>query len=106
MVNTVNYEHTPGPWARHHVLRPYQVYNTGYEQLICNVINRDDPFSTHSDTEAIANAQLIAAAPEMLDALLECRAKLEQAMAAGFLPPGITETVIRAELVIEKATTA
>lgn len=69
-------DHTPGPWTlddgRH-------VYCCD-RQLIATVWRRDKPCSViHDDQTTDANARLIAAAPELLDALARLLADYEQA---------------------------
>jgi hypothetical protein len=60
-----NTKHTPGPWyvTRHNDLQ-YSISQkeTGYDEMIEALDEEDE-----------ANAKLIAAAPELLEALKECR---------------------------------
>jgi len=67
-------QHTPGPWA----FDPddfTEVFNPDSGAMICKVLEADDfpclEEGTHGDVqdECLANARLIAAAPDMLEAL-------------------------------------
>lgn len=69
-------KHTPGPWrfledgdteSEHNRCRPLTVCGPGDDDL-ANVYSRDDATVTISREEAIANARLIAAAPDLLEA--------------------------------------
>ena len=59
MTNTT--QHTPGPWINNH-----QGAIEARDMVICRVM---DGYTTPTIKEAIANARLIAAAPELLEAL-------------------------------------
>ena len=75
MAISTRVEHTPGPWKiGAHVHDPWTVYveqSDGEEPGICTT---DGSAFTpiDSEDEQIANARLIAAAPEMLAALKAC----------------------------------
>jgi hypothetical protein len=56
-------KHTPGPWKIEHDYKPY-VINAGAGHTICAITG-----TAAIRPEAEANARLIAAAPEMLEAL-------------------------------------
>ena len=80
---------TPGPWmaatAISSVVGLPVVAQTG--RLICNVNHAHDPVhgkvagDDAFNREAIANARLIAAAPELLDALRQCQSALAMMVA-------------------------
>ena len=59
-------KHTPGPWENAKPVYPWQgpIVVVDDDVPICYV---DD--NTHDDATALANARLIAAAPDMLEAL-------------------------------------
>jgi hypothetical protein len=70
--------HTPGPWQARN--------DYGWDTIIGNVDGPDDGEYTYTGIaevitedpgEAQANARLIAAAPELLEALQRCTARLE-----------------------------
>jgi hypothetical protein len=64
----VTLKHTPGPWLP---------YSNSAQQRICTH-NGGDIASVHcSRKEWLANARLIAAAPELLAALRACEARLQ-----------------------------
>jgi hypothetical protein len=68
-------KHTPGPWQVGDELEGLWVYTDPNQNVICDVVGRNDP---HIMTdEDYANAHLIAAAPEMLDALSVARVALK-----------------------------
>lgn len=90
-------KHTPGPWhTGAEDIAPCIVYGTnGF--AICNAVIHH---GKHSESESIANARLIAAAPELLEACHKARALL-----AGSIPEEdqrIVEDSLRAA--IAKAT--
>ena len=60
-------KHTPGPWAYHNTPTPFIYVNAGGLQ-ICQIYTS----TAHGQSmgEQFANARLIAAAPELLDALV------------------------------------
>ena len=62
-------KHTPGPWefSDTHVY----VLNDEFDEVICRVDGKEDFRVTGDPKRAAANAQLLAAAPEMLAALEE-----------------------------------
>jgi hypothetical protein len=75
-------KHTPGPWKRADEKLSALIDSTwaisheltsGKHIIVANVWKTDDAVSSIKNDEAKANAKLIAAAPEMLDALLTIR---------------------------------
>jgi hypothetical protein len=72
--------HTPGPWSIGDENNACCDVLLGAEHnLTCSLDRRDN--NTYAEVisreEMLANARLIAAAPEMLEALLDCRRALE-----------------------------
>lgn len=63
-------QHTPGPWveARHGAER-YVVGNDTFSSVVCQI----RVYLADEISESFANARLIAAAPDLLAALDECR---------------------------------
>lgn len=59
-------QHTPGPWAVHPVSARVDAFSGGTPLPVCELLW---PTDERSEAETEANAHLIAAAPEMLDAL-------------------------------------
>jgi hypothetical protein len=83
--------YTPGPWrfleegdteSEHNRCRPLTVCGPGDDDL-ANVYSRDDATVTISREESIANARLIAAAPDLLES---CKA-LDAVLCGGFDTP-------------------
>lgn len=78
--------HTPGPWACsvRHIdggWNEYDIHQRGGSEPIAR-------FEAHKDTEAEANASLMAAAPELLAALLAIIDSLDQPVQrSGFSDP-------------------
>lgn len=64
-------KHTPGPWAHHNTPTPFIYVNAG-GLPICQIYTS----TAHGQSmgEQFANARLIAAAPELLEALKACAA--------------------------------
>lgn len=67
----MNARHTPGPWAINiqewvSGEKNYYVEDEGSDNSICKV------FQKPLERETSANAKLIAAAPDLLEALLDC----------------------------------
>lgn len=74
-------KHTPGPWHVVHNSWEYSSIGSVDDQLICRVeINNASTEKTQDAYEIIkeANAHLIAAAPELLEALEQLLPKLSQ----------------------------
>lgn len=72
MLSTDIATHTPGPWV---VANGLQVWADGPSTVrsprICTVQNASTPVQQLSEAEMAANARLIAAAPDLLAALVE-----------------------------------
>ena len=95
-------KHTPGPWGRNiKPARNYPMIYAGRDTDIAQLVTRDI-----ADDEAEANADLIAAAPELLEALREMVEIAE--LTIGWLPtpPGADGPIIQARAAIAKATRA
>ncbi len=68
-------QHTPGPWAIDWNVSRLDIHAAG--QLVATMRrSTKDGAPTYDDVEAKANARLIAAAPELLDACREVRLRL------------------------------
>jgi hypothetical protein len=91
-------QHTQGPWKVVDSWDDYTIEGPNSEEIIF----QDGPYGTPTIKEA--NACLIAAAPDLLEALLECLPHLERddqhIDAAGWLMPHYT----KARAAIDKAT--
>lgn len=59
-------EHAPGPWV---------VWPSLYEGMTASVVRDVEPLETIAEVRAYANASLIAAAPDLLEALTELHLK-------------------------------
>lgn len=59
-------KHTPGPWS---VDEPHQVFASSVGEYVA--ITKVEDFETIPKDQCEANARLIAAAPELLEALLQ-----------------------------------
>ena len=89
-------EHTPGPWSLPHFAEPD--VNCECEYVLCDHLmgavatvhcsGEGDDWQKHGDNpkfaEAVANARLIAAAPDMLAALRNVRKLISEAAMTGF----------------------
>lgn len=64
---STNSRHTPGPWT---VDEPHQIWSEKAREYVA--ITQVEDFETLPRDQVEANARLIAAAPELLDALEEC----------------------------------
>ena len=69
-------QHTPGPWFRGHFTGSVKLGSKDRHKLIASVYG-DDP-SCMPDDRMYANARLIAAAPDLLEALNKARAALKE----------------------------
>lgn len=89
--------HTPGPWTQHSHA-PFSVWAGDIQVAACKSLDDGSYLSTNKSGVAEANARLIAAAPDLLDALnnfLECHNE-------GRIPTAAA--LNRAEAAIDKAT--
>ena len=97
-------EHTPGPWRSD---SPYVSAPSGAHRKIVADCYQDPSWRDSiaiSDDECIANAHLIAAAPELLAALGETVSRFERCIVhAGSDPEFAREAVKAARAVIAKA---
>lgn len=60
-------KHTPGPWEYRRAKDNHWIYASG-GRVIAFIGGKDSIFTTHKDTPHEANAHLIAAFPELLEA--------------------------------------
>ena len=74
MTNTA--KHTPGPWATEYDINEHGsdcvIVTKDYNYRICDIYSRSNDGMTVPDDAASANARLIAAAPDLLEALKVC----------------------------------
>ena len=76
-MSKIKHKHTPGPWKRKHVFGGNnQIYGLAGEYITRDVDNGERYVcrmdgSTHAAIGQIANANLISAAPELLEVLVE-----------------------------------
>ena len=85
-------KHTPGPWAVHPASAQVDAFATGEPVPVCQLLW---PTDQRTETETEANAHLIAAAPEMLEALKSNVLAFE---AFGItVPPEVTALIERVE---------
>jgi len=109
--------HTPGPWSLPHFAEPEASCSCGYVLTegmfgaVCTVhaSGESDDIFAHGDNpkfaEAVANAKLIAAAPEMLEALNLARQDLiEWCDQYGGEPPETQAALAVIRAAIAKAT--
>ncbi len=59
-------KYTPGPWRVEHDYKPYIIHGNGADQIVCSIVGLAAG-SKHAD----ANARLVSAAPQLLEALTE-----------------------------------
>lgn len=90
-------KHTPGPWAHHNTPTPF-IYVNASRLPICQIYTS----TAHGQSmgEQFANAHLIAAAPELLEALREIFHDVKQ----GAIPNDDDEWWKKASTAIAKAT--
>lgn len=92
-------KHTRGPWRRQ--------AKTGAKRFrIVDAAGHQVADANHFNVDAEANADLLAAAPELLDALNELDAALNAAWSAGALPASVisAELAQRCRAAVAKAT--
>ena len=89
--------HTPGPWALHDEVAGVVYGPDGHQ--VCTT-----PRTTRREVERAANARLIAAAPEMLAALLKLVEAVDPAVGGLTLEDWATEPVADARAAIARAT--
>ena len=106
METSMTDKHTPGPWqAKERTTEPdnhgkYSIYNSAENEYIASC---DAYLNGHHDTgKNQANARLIAAAPELLEALEEWSAPYIDYY-VGFTESGITERLERTRAAIKAA---
>jgi hypothetical protein len=70
-------KHTPGPWTGYKCIEPSRAWtiNASPKNVVCGISG--GAMIDKSDEELEANARLIAAAPDLLDALRCCLAMIE-----------------------------
>ena len=71
MVTETKATHTAGPWETGSTMTRVEVWPAGWNAPLC-VADCHTKNAPESEGERVANARLIAAAPEMLEALREC----------------------------------
>ena len=91
-------KHTPGPWAHHNTPTPFIYVNAG-GLPICQIYTS----TAHGQSmgEQFANARLIAAAPELLEALQKM---LPELRGLSIVSDTAAEMLREAEAAIAKAT--
>ena len=104
-------KHTPGPWERRGksvVVKGAPRRNNAYSGRICNVQGNGEG-KTKINEIANANAQLIAAAPQMLEALEMAKLFIENGIEMGYIsepqpgtPESATLSAIRAAIAAAK----
>jgi hypothetical protein len=77
-------KHTPGPWRYLMKLVTYDIWSDSYGKVAYCYTTDCDKYSP-SDSTARANARLIAAAPEMLEALKYLTAEVDHCVNNGWL---------------------
>jgi hypothetical protein len=99
-------EHTPGPWVVLYSKKgyPYQICQLFIgENKGRNRVTRWASISFPGSIEGQANANLIAAAPELLEALKKATILAEYAVEGAYYGPGAAEIIAQARAAIEKA---
>lgn len=102
-------KHTPGPWfPSFHANICIGVQNSpdGFTQMICNSILPDKDEEYENQREEIeANAKLIAAAPELLEACVESLSTIEMLLdEIGKIHPSASISITSIQKAIKKAT--
>lgn len=96
----MNQQHTPGPWQFDGECTIFQQDDSGVEPILFKLYDSDCIIPL----EQLANAHLIAAAPELLEALKECQNQLAGLLAMGHLRGNETINLTSAvNLVAKKA---
>jgi hypothetical protein len=99
-------KHTPGPWdysaklsaSENH--RGFRIWEHGDSWVLADVMPMDE-----DGKQGEANARLIAAAPELLEALQECKQLLDMVLCvSGGLPPEANGPAAKALAAVRKAT--
>lgn len=76
MSNTT--KHTPGPWSAAHSEKTFGVVVCSKGHYVADAYSRSDD---DGNNETEANARLIAAAPELLEALVQAKAEIIELLA-------------------------
>jgi hypothetical protein len=91
--------HTPGPWI---VANGLQVWrdgpNAARSPRICTLRNAADPVDQLPADQMAANARLIAAAPDLYEALTELVDLMDGVLEGDYKPDGFTTQPARAAL--------
>ena len=90
------FKHTPAPWT----VNPKAKTNIRHGNL--TIANCSSTHDGSREEEEIANAKLIAAAPELLEALIECLEGVKELN--GEYQDGWDDVIEKASLIIKKAT--
>jgi hypothetical protein len=81
-------EHTPGPWSIHEtVSHSHDHYDSGRRIIVSELTGTCVAHTSHGWDDVsipVANARLITAAPDLLEALLNVRAIIAEAAMTGF----------------------
>jgi hypothetical protein len=89
MSTTARIEHTPGPWELIWEDGKYGVIGATTDKKLVAIVG-NNPHDGRNEIRK-ANAQLIAAAPELLDALTKAQQTIENAVMAGCDDPETME---------------
>lgn len=88
-------KHTPGPWKVVEIDHATKIVAPNRKWAVCGHMNATD----EDAGELAANARLIAAAPDLLAALVACDVSMDAAVALGIgdiLPPAYRDSWARA----------
>jgi len=104
--DTTDAEPTPGPWeldeiAPSGLMKP--IFVESGDATICAMAAFLEPNSHVNPKEALANARLIAAAPEMLKALKLCKHQIQEIASQAGHDPGVYKAYTMVEDAIAKA---
>jgi len=99
-------EHTPGPWKLDEIdpsglMKP--IFIESGDATICAMAAFLEPNSHVDPKEAMANARLIAAAPDMLKALKLCKHQIQEIASQAGHDPGVYKAYTMVEDAIAKA---